>query len=185
MPTSIPIGFEWPPTSSAIRRHLINATFSLAGDVPPHDLAILSIKPPRNINLEANGRSLTKRVRVAIQNLSPHSETISNLSVLADLVDVKLSDLGNNGCAPPTADLVQGPPNNAPKTLEPNDKLSVFFNVTFDPNGCFSDQQKGEGHQDFGYTAHVNHAVLDGNPDTNPSNDTLDSTVVTDVFLKR
>jgi hypothetical protein len=162
-----------------------NAAFSLTGETPPHDLAILSVKPPRIINLNVAGSSLTKRVKVQIQNLSPHSETISNLSVLANLVSVKLSDLNNTGCTPPTADLVQGPPNNVPKTLEPNAKMNVFFNITFDPEGCVPDAKKGESHQDFGYTTHVDHAALDGNPDTNPSNDTLDATVVTDVFLKR
>jgi hypothetical protein len=162
-----------------------NATFSLAGEIPPHDLAILRIKPPRNIKLNVGDPSLAKRVKVQIQNLSPHSETISDLSVLADLVSVKLSDLQDTGCAPPTADLIQGPPNNVPKTLEPNRKLNVFFTVTFDPEGCVPDAKKGKGHQDFSYTAHIDHAALDGNPDTNPSNDTLDATVVTDVFLKR
>jgi hypothetical protein len=160
-----------------------NATFSLAGQIPAHDLAVLSVKPPKNINLKGAGPSLTKRVKVQIQNLSPHSETISNLTVLADLVSVTLSNL-QSGCTPPTADLIQGPPNK-PKTLKPNGKLNVFFNVTFDPEGCVPDSAKGAGHEDFSYTARVDHAAFDGNPDTNPSNDTLESDVLTDVFLKQ
>ena len=162
-----------------------NAAFSLAGDIPPHDLAVLSVKSPKAVKLKDVGPPLTKRVKVEIQNLSPHSETISNLSVLADLVSVTLSNIQGSGCLAPTAELIQGPPNNVPKTLGPNEKLNVFFNVTFDPEGCIPDKFKGEGHQDFSYTAHVDHAALDGNPDTNPSNDTLDATAVTDVFLKR
>jgi hypothetical protein len=162
-----------------------NAAFSLAGEIPTHDLAVLSVKPPKNINLKGARPSLTKRVKVQIQNLSPHSETISNLTVLGNLVSVTLSNLQDSGCTPPTADLIQGPPNKVPRTLKPNGKLNVFFNVTFDAQGCVPDHEKGPEHQDFSYTAHVDHAALDGNPDTNPANDTLEADVVTDVFLKQ
>ena len=160
-----------------------NATFSLTGDIVTHDLAVLSVKPPKNINLKGAGPSLTKRVKVQIQNLSAHSETFTNLTQLASLVTVTLSNVQDSGCTPPTADLVMGPPNK-PKTIKPNGKLNVFFNVTFDPEGCVPDPDKGDGHHDFSYTAHVDHAALDGNPDTNPSNDTLDADVETDVFEK-
>jgi hypothetical protein len=161
-----------------------NATFSLAGDIPVHDLAVLNVRPIKNINLKAGKPALTKRVRVEIQNLSPQNETFSNLPQLANLVTVTLSNVQNSGCTPPTANLIQGPPNK-PKTIKPNGRLNVFFDVTYDPTGCVPDPVKGTGHEDFSYTAHVNHAALDGNPDTNPSNDTLDADVETDVFLKQ
>jgi hypothetical protein len=160
-----------------------NATFSFIGDIVPHDLAVLSVKPPKNVNLQGNSHSLTKRVKVQIQNLSPHSETFTSLAQLADLVSVTLSNVQDSGCTPPTANLIQGPPNK-PKTIKPNGKLNVFFNVTFDPEGCVPDSAKGAGHEDFSYTAHVDHAALDGNPDTNPANDTLESDVETDLFHK-
>jgi hypothetical protein len=161
-----------------------NAAFSLLGDIPPHDLAVISVKPHKNINLKGAGPSLTKRVKVQIQNLSDHSETISDLTTLANLVSVTLSNVQDSGCTPPTADLIMRPPNK-PKTIKPNGKLNVFFNVTFDPEGCVPDPEKGDGHHDFSYTATVDHAALDGNADTNPSNDTLDADVQTDVFLKQ
>ena len=160
-----------------------NATFALTGDIPVHDFAVISVHPIKNINLQAGKPALTKRVKVQIQNLSPHSETFTNLAQLADLVSVTLSNVQNSGCTPPTADLIQGSPNK-PKTIKPNGKLNVFFNVTYDPAGCVPDGAKGAGHEDFAYTAHVNHGAIDGNPDTNPSNDTLISDVETDVFLK-
>src|SRR5882724_8595108 len=158
-----------------------NATFALTGDIPVHDLAVISVHPIKNINLRAAKPALTKRVKVQIQNLSPHNETFTNLAQLADLVSVTLSNIPNSGCTPPTADLIQGPPNK-PKTIKPNGKLNVFFNVTYDPAGCVPAPAKGA--EDFAYTAHVNHGAIDGNPDTNPSNDTLDADVETDVFLK-
>src|SRR6266404_5568575 len=149
-----------------------NATFALTGDIPIHDLAVISVHPIKNINLKTGKPALTKRVKVQIQNLSPHNETFTNLAQLADLVSVTLSNIPNSGCTPPTADLIQGPPNK-PKTIKPNGKLNVFFNVTYDPAGCVPDGAKGA--EDFAYTAHVNHGAIDGNPDTNPSNDTLDA----------
>jgi hypothetical protein len=158
-----------------------NATFSFTGDIVVHDFAVLSVKPPKNINLKGAGPSLTKKVKVQIQNLSPHSEIISNSTVLANLVSVTLSNVQNSGCTPPTATLIQ--PKNL-KPIKPNGKLNVSFNVTFDPEGCVPDHEKGDSHHDFSYTAHVDHSALDGNPDTNPANDTLDSSVETDVFLK-
>jgi len=105
------------------------------------------------------------------------------LDQLAAAVSVTLSNVQNSGCTPPTADLIMGPPNK-PKTIKSNGKLNVFFNVTFDPEGCVPDSEKGDGHHDFSYSATVDHAALDGNPDTNPGNDTLDATVETDLFAK-
>jgi hypothetical protein len=103
---------------------------------------------------------------------------------MADTVSVTLSNVQDTCFVPPpTADLIMGPPNK-PKTIKPNGKLNVFFNVTFDPEGCVPDPEKGDSHHDFSYTAQVDHAGLDGNPDTNPANDTLESSVETDLFLK-
>jgi len=90
--------------------------------------------------------------------------------------------------------------------LKPNGKLNVFFNVTFSTN-CVPDSVKGAGHEDFSYTATVDHTALDDNADTVPANDTcprppnpsigdkgcgnkdpvtkqLGAPVQTDVFLK-
>ncbi len=139
---------------------------------PPekHDLTVIRLHVPPNINLKAAGPPLTKRVTVQIQNLSLHDETVSNLTMLANLISVTLSNL-HTICAPPDAVLISGPPNVVPKTLKPNGKLNVFFNVTFSTN-CVPDAAKGSVHEDFSYTATVNHAALDGNADTVPANDT-------------
>lgn len=157
-----------------------NATFSFVGDIVTHDLAVLSVKPPRNITLKSSSPTSTKRVKVRIQNRSPHNETFTNLTQLASLVSVTLSNVQNSGCTPPTADLIQGPPNKA-KTIKRKGKLNVFFNVTFDDGGCVPDPEKGRSHHDFSYSAHVDHTALDGNPDTNPSNDTRAANVETDL----
>jgi hypothetical protein len=131
-----------------------------------HDLAVVSLKAPKNINLKGAEPSLTKRVKVQIQNRSPHNETIPNLDTLRELVEVEIVSLGL--CSAPEAVLIPGPPNVVPRTLKPKQKLNVFFNVTF-TEAC--DPMKGAGHEDFSYRARVHHTALDGNPDTHPADD--------------
>jgi len=135
-----------------------------------HDLAIIRLKVPRNINLNTNTHvSVTKRVVVQIQNRSAHDETITGATLSNNLVSVTLSNL-HTSCTPPTADLISGPPNNVPKTLKSKGKLNLFFNVTYSTN-CVPDAMKGVGHEDFSYRAHVNHAAIDGNADTHTADD--------------
>jgi len=131
------------------------------------------MKVPKNINFKAAAPALTKRVIVQIQNRSPHPETISDLTTLAGLVTVQLTTLHTN-CTAPNANLIMGPPNVVPKTLKPKGKLNVFFNVNFTTN-CVPDARKSTkkdpGHEDFSYTAHVDHAALDDNADTHTADD--------------
>jgi hypothetical protein len=123
-----------------------------------HDLAIISLKPPKNINLKAASPALTQRVMVQIQNRSTHDETIPDLATLSNLVTVAVESLGTN-CPAPEARLIPGPPNVVPRTIKPKGKLNVFFEVTFD---CANDPLKGIGHEDFKYTATVHHDALPG-----------------------
>ncbi len=137
----------------------------------PHDFAVIMLKAPKNINLNAAGPALTKRVKVQIQNRSPHDETITNL---AALVSVTLSNL-KTGCTAPVAELINGPPNQPGRVLKPKQKMNVFFDVTFDPAGCVPDPLKStstEDHTDFAYMAEIHHEALDGNADTHPECDT-------------
>ncbi len=141
----------------------------IVSEAPPevHDLAIIRLKVPKNINLKGAEPSLTKRVVVQIQNRSPHNETITNLS---ELVQVTLTNLKDSeGCAP-GAVLIAGVPNQPGRVLKPKQKMNIFLNVTF-TGGCVPDAMKGVGHEDFSYRAVVNHAALDGNADTHAADD--------------
>ena len=144
------------------------ASFTLGTLAPPppmvHDMAILRMKVPKTINLSAAKPSLTKRVVVQIQNRSPHAETITDLT---GLVTLEVESRGAT-CTNFDAALIAGPPNVVPRTLKPNGKLNVFFNVTYD---CANDTLKGAGHEDFQYMATVDHSAIDGNADTDPAND--------------
>jgi hypothetical protein len=132
-----------------------------------HDLAVIRMKAPKNINLKGAEASLTQRVVVQIQNRSPHHETITNL---AELVQVTLTNgKDSEGCAP-EARLIDGPPNQPGRVLKPKQKMNIFFEVTF-TGACVPDPMKGAGHEDFSYRAVVHHAALDGNPDTHTADD--------------
>ncbi len=139
--------------------------FSRCVEVEPliHDLAIIKLKAPKNINLKGAEPSLTKFVKVQIQNRSPHNEVITNFNGLVTLVAESLS----NECPNATVVLHPGPPNN-PKTLKPKKKMLVTFDVTWN---CANDPLKGAGHEDFRYLATVHHEAIDGNPDTHPEDD--------------
>jgi hypothetical protein len=141
-------------------------TFNIiVNEAPPetHDLALITLKAPKNINLKGAEPSLTKFVKVTLQNRSPHNEVITNFTGLVTLV---AETLGTN-CPNATVVLHPGPPNN-PKTLKPKQKMNVFFDVTWT---CANDPLKGAGHEDFRYLATVHHDAIDGNPDTHPEDD--------------
>ncbi|MGH8010821.1 MAG: hypothetical protein ACREQ3_27860, partial [Candidatus Binatia bacterium] len=106
----------------------------------------------------------TKLVQVQLQNRSPHPETIA---ALTGLVNLAVTSLGS--CTAPVPVLV---PQKLPVTLGPKAKLTVRFEVTFDcANDPLKSSKKEPGHEDYSYTATVNHAVLDGNADTHPADD--------------
>jgi uncharacterized repeat protein (TIGR01451 family) len=137
----------------------------IVNEAPPetHDLALIKMKAPKNINLQGAEASLTKFVKVTLQNRSPHNETITNFTSLITLVAESLS----NVCPNATVVLHPGPPNN-PKTLKPKQKLTVTFDVTWT---CANDPLKGAGHEDFRYLATVHHSAIDGQPDTHTPDD--------------
>jgi hypothetical protein len=153
-----------------------------------HDLALLSIKVPKTIGLSDKKPSQTKIVTIQIQNLSDHSETIQNLGTFTNLVTLTIQSLGT---CPIPATRIEPPKKTFPIVLAPKKKLTLQYNVIFN---CANDRFKGDGQADFSYTVHVDHTVLDGNADTNPSNDECPHAansndngcvpVTTDVFLK-
>ncbi len=132
-----------------------------------HNLAVLSVTPPKKINLSDSKPNQTKSVRVTIQNLGSHSETIADLNALTNVVIFSVESLGV--CPVPAISLVP-PRKGFPIVLAPKKKLTLLYNVTF---GCVNDPlatTKSANHSDFRYTVTVNSAALDGNTDTQPSN---------------
>jgi hypothetical protein len=148
--------------------HIYADNFSeTGGSEPPaaHDLALTNLTVSRNVTLTALHPILTKPVTVTIQNRSGHDETITTLDGLAT---VQVNTLGP-GCPAPAVSLHQGAPNKTlPYVLKPKRKMNVVFDVVL---GCANDPLKGEGHQDFGYTATVHHDAIDGHADSHAADD--------------
>jgi hypothetical protein len=129
-----------------------------------HDLAVVKIKAPRFINLNAAPAALTKRVVVTIQNRSAHTERIDDPARFAALVTLAVQSFDTNACPDITpVFLERAPQRRLPFILKPKGKLNVYFDVTFD---CAVNPSKGFGQEDFSYFAKVNHEAIDDLLDT-------------------
>jgi hypothetical protein len=145
----------------------------------PHDLAVTTTTAPRRITLNAKTPSKTVKAQVGIQNRSAHTETIADAAMLADLVYLNLHSLG--ACAAPTATLVPPAAKKFPLVLKSKKKLKVAFTVTF---SCANDPAKTArtaAHNDYRHTATVNHAALDGIPDTHAGDDVCPHDALTEA----
>ncbi|MGA2222569.1 MAG: BACON domain-containing carbohydrate-binding protein [Verrucomicrobiia bacterium] len=137
----------------------------------PHDLAVLSIKPPKKITLTSKKPSITSSVTVQIQNRGPASEVISNATVLGNAVTLSVESVTNT-CSGLTPTLV--PPTKFPITLKSKAKLTVAFQVTFSTN-CVPDSlasTKTAPHNDYRYIATVYTEPIDGTADSFTADDT-------------
>jgi len=134
-----------------------------------HDLAVTKIIAPSRVTLTAKKPTKTAPVKVQIQNRSPHPETIQDLPMLGELVTLDIESLGT--CPVPVS-VLRLPQMDFPITLKPKKTFTVIFDVTFGcPNDPAMTTAKNPGHSDYRFTASVNHAALDGEPDSDPSDD--------------
>jgi predicted outer membrane repeat protein len=128
---------------------------------PAADLAVTQLKPPLRITLKPGTPSVTKPIKVQIQNRARAAELVPDLARLAALVEVHATSLG--GCAAPVATLVVGKPNKVPVTIKSKKKLTVTFTATF---ACTNDplktSKKDPGHDDFHWVATVHRDALGG-----------------------
>jgi len=136
-----------------------------------HDLAIIGISAPITVTLTNKKPVHLARVKVRMQNRSPHAETIENLQMLPDVVSLKAYSLDTRLCPDPLVRLADKQ-KAFPITLKPKQKLTVNFEVTF---ACAVDAARNvgreSGHEDYRYEALVNHAGLDGKPDVHAADD--------------
>ncbi|TMA79744.1 MAG: Ig-like domain repeat protein [Deltaproteobacteria bacterium] len=138
-----------------------------------NDFAVTKIKAPKTVALTQNVPAKVVRVKVEIQNRSPHPETVSDLLTLAKLVHF---DVGSNGlgCVPPVALIHAGKPQHKlPLTLKPKAKVQVLFDL---PIACANDATKGAGHEDYRLSAQVFHSAL-GSGDAHPADNGCPRTV--------
>jgi len=133
------------------------------------DLAVIKIKAPKRITLTPKKPQVTKTVSVQVQNQGPDIEVITDLTMLRSLVSLSVNPLG--GCAAPIASL-RPPKKGFPISLKPKKKLTLVFDVTFSCAGDpLKSSSKDPGHEDYTFTATVDHSAIDGEDDTDPGDD--------------
>jgi hypothetical protein len=138
------------------------------GSCGTNDLAVVKIAAPKTVTLTTRVPARTVLVRVAVQNRSPHPETIADVGILANLVHLGVESLGP-ACVAPAARLHVGKPQKGlPRTVKSKKKLTVAFDLLID---CADDPLGGVGHEDFRLTARVDHSAL-GSGDAHPADDT-------------
>jgi uncharacterized repeat protein (TIGR01451 family) len=140
---------------------------------PVHDIAVLKVKVPNKVKLGGSVSSRTQRIKVQIQNRSPHDETIADEAMLGSLVHVTADSLG--ACPDLQGTVLTGTPQaSLPGTLHPEQKVNLWFEVTFSTE-CVNDPAKSSGsnpgHEDYQFLVTADHAALDGQADSHAVDD--------------
>lgn len=135
------------------------------------DTAVTGIIAPRTVSLTDRSPERTKLVKVQIQNRGPTAEIIPDIVTLGNLVNLTVQSLNAALCSDAVVRLADKQ-KKFPVILKSKRRLTVNFEVTFD---CAVDGAKNAirdlGHEDYRLRARVQHAALDGNPDTHPADD--------------
>ena len=135
----------------------------------PHDLTITKLTVTKLITLTTAKPIQTKPVKITFKNLSAHAETITDATMLSNLLNLTIESLSN--CPAPAYIVSPRTAASLPRTVKPKQSFTAQFDVAYD---CANDTRKSTpadpGHEDFRYTAKVNHAALDGIADNNPGN---------------
>lgn len=148
--------------------------------VPIHDLAVSRIEARMRVNVTAEDPSATQSVLITMQNRSDHDEKIDENIHLGNGIttglirlNVSVIDDDNEGCLP--AKVVPRPRPllaGGPKLLiRPMSGYSVSFEVTYHCAAAKPEDRRDPTPWDYSFWATVHHEVLDGNLDSEPSDD--------------
>jgi len=138
------------------------------GGQPVRDLALAKVKAPKKITISEKKPVVSKAVEVTLVNEGSETESIDEVGELASLITLDWISLG--GCPAPLTSLVP-PKKGFPVVLSTRRKLSVRYDVSW---ACANDSAKStktEDHADFELEVVVDHSVLDGEADSDPSDD--------------
>ena len=134
---------------------------------PLHDLAVTALKAPKKVTLKTGVAPKPGKLSIAIQNVGDQTETINDITALANLVNLQITSLG--ACAVPVVTLTS--PVTFPLALAPKQKLKVSATVAIN---CANDplaSSKTEDHADYEYSVHLDLTALGGPADVQPAND--------------
>ena len=146
-----------------------NNSANLCTPVVIHDMAVTAFKAPKKVALSAKKPTVVGKLSVTIQNRALHSEVITNLTELNNLVTVTLIPIVTTSCTAPVAQLVT--PKAFPITLASGKNLKLAYTVNFICANNPLATTKTANNDDYEYFATVNHAVLDGQPDSHTADD--------------
>jgi hypothetical protein len=125
------------------------------------------------VSLTKRKPAQTKELTVQIQNQSPHEETIENAGRLAALVQLTVEAFDTPNACPDLEATLISDRFRFPLVLATKEKFSALFAVTF-TSDCIPDPlktDKTEAHDDYRFSTSVDHSVLDGQTDTDPTDD--------------
>lgn len=129
-----------------------------------NNMAVVSLKAPKTINLNAATPALTKKVKVLVQNRGDHAETLLDANDVAKLVHVVPESLGL--CAAPTVTLSEKTAALLPRTLKPRQQIVLTYDVTFDcANDPAKSTAKDPSHSDFRWRVQLDYATFAGEED--------------------
>ena len=144
-----------------------------------NNMAVVSLKAPKTINLNAATPSLTKKVKVLIQNRGDHAETIRHQGDVNALVHLTAESLG--ACAAPSIVLSEKTLNLLPRVLKPKQQIVLTYEVTFD---CANDPAKNArgdtSHSDFRWHVQLDYPAFGGEEDVLAEDDACPRAPVTD-----
>jgi len=142
-----------------------------------HDLALTKIAVPLKVALSAGKPSVSKIIKVSLQNRGPLSETISDAEALRRMLLLNIESLGDCPMPVPTMQTT-AVQKRMPITLKPKQSLTVNFALTFDcANDLLANTVASSGHEDFRYGATVDYSALNGSADVHKADDSCPHSV--------
>lgn len=126
---------------------------------------------PKTINLGETKPAVTKDLKVMIVNQGGDTESIDAAEIM-DLVSVSWTSLPgpNPLCPSPTTEL-KPPKKGFPVILAPRKKVLLSYAVTWNCANDDAKSSKTASHADFSVEVQVDHSVLGGGADSDPSDD--------------
>jgi hypothetical protein len=129
------------------------------------------VNAPRTITLGERKPAVTKDVKVTIVNQGSDTETIDVVEIM-NLISLAWTSLPGPSpmCPSPTTQL-KPPKKGFPVVLPPRKKLLLSYAVTWNCVNDAAKNSKTASHADFALEVSVDHSVLGGGADADPSDD--------------
>src|SRR5262245_10268071 len=144
---------------------IVAAATTTSFAAPRSDLAVLRIRVPAHVKLTDSRAQASAHASVRVENRGAAPVVVPDAITLAELVRLNATSLeGPISCAPPGITAVVARVR-FPLTIRPARGRTVRYALDIP---CGANPDRGA---DWAFSARVDHAVLDGNPDEDPTDD--------------